>query len=88
MLLDQLVVFDTIDHGIFIDCPSSWFGVSGVVLDWFKSYLSNCSCINIGCILTDSKKPCMGCPRTLSLVQYCFHYILLPSTKLFEIVLA
>ena len=39
VLLDQLAVFDTIDHGTLLDCLSSWFGVGGVVLDWFKFYL-------------------------------------------------
>ena len=57
VLLDQLAAFDTIDHDMLIDCLHSWFGVGGVVLDWFKSYLSNCShCIKIGPMLSDTKK--------------------------------
>ena len=31
----------TIDPGTLLECLSSWFGVGGVVLDWFKSYLSD-----------------------------------------------
>ena len=38
VLLDQSAAFDTIDHGTLIECLSSWFGVGGVVLNWFKSY--------------------------------------------------
>ena len=43
VLLDQLAAFDTIDHDTHLDSLSSWSGVSGVVLDWFKSYLRPCS---------------------------------------------
>ena len=39
VLLDQSAAFDTIDHGTLIECLSSWFGVRGVVPNWFKSYL-------------------------------------------------
>ena len=41
VLLDQSAAFDTIDHGTLLGCLSSWFGVGGVVLEWFKSYLSD-----------------------------------------------
>ena len=49
VLLDQSAAFDTIDHDTLLISLSSWFGVSGVVLDWFKSYLSDrVQCIKIG----------------------------------------
>ena len=52
VLLDQSAAFDTIDHDTLLDSLSSWFGVSGVVLDWFKSYLSDhVQCIKIGSVL-------------------------------------
>ena len=35
VLLDQSAAFDIIDHGMLIECLSSWFGVGGVVLNWF-----------------------------------------------------
>ena len=41
VLLDQSAAFDTFDHGTLLDCLSSWFGVGGIVLEWFKSYLSD-----------------------------------------------
>ena len=65
VLLDQSAVFDTIDHHTLLDSLSSWFGVRGVVLDWFKSYLSDhVWCINIGSILSDAKKLLYGVPQT------------------------
>ena len=39
ILLDQSAAFDTIDHDILLDSITSCFGVCGIVLDWFKSYL-------------------------------------------------
>ena len=57
-------MFDTIDHDTLLDYLSSWFGVNGVVLDWFKSYLSNrVQCIKIGLILSDAKKLLYGVPQ-------------------------
>ena len=57
VLLDQSAAFDMIDYGTLLYCLSSWFGIGGVVLDCFKSYLSDHSkCVNMGSILSDAKK--------------------------------
>ena len=39
---------DTIDHDILITRLSSWFGIHGSVLSWFKSYLSS-RCFRVKC---------------------------------------
>ena len=82
VLLDQSAAFDTIDHGTLLGCLSSWFGVGGVVLEWFKSYLSDR--LVLFCLVQRSS--CVEYHRALSWVLYSFPYILLPSAKSFEII--
>ena len=40
-LLDLSAAFDTLDHNSITNLLSTWYGVDGIVLDWFVSYLSD-----------------------------------------------
>ena len=40
VLLDYTAAFDAVDHDILLDILRVSFGISGVVLDWIRSFLS------------------------------------------------
>jgi len=40
-LLDLTAAFDTVDHQLLLHCLGCHFGVCGVVLAWFSSYLTD-----------------------------------------------
>jgi len=65
-LLDHSVAFGTIDHNILITHDlSSWFGLHGSVLEWFKSYLSD-RCFRVKCenSFSSSHTCCCGVPQS------------------------
>ena len=82
VLLDQSAAFNTIDHGTLLDCLSSWFGVGGIVLEWFKSYLSNrLQCVMIGSILSGAKKLLFGVSQGSVLGPILFSLYTTPLSK-------
>ena len=78
-------MFDTIDCGTLLDCLSSWFGIGGVVLDWFKSYFSDrLQCVKIGSILSDARKPLFGVPQNSVLGPILFSLYSTPLSKVIQ----
>ena len=61
VLLDLSAAFNTIDHSTLLSCLRNWFGVSGSVLKWFTSYLTDrYQTIKIGSTLSDVCKLLFG----------------------------
>ena len=82
VLLDQSAAFDTIDHDKLLDCLRKWFGVGGRCLDWFKSYLSDCTqCIKIGSVLSETSKLKFGVPQGSVLGPFLFSLYTTPLSK-------
>ena len=40
-LLDLSAVLDTLDHSCITNLLSTWYGIDGIALEWFVSYLSD-----------------------------------------------
>ena len=54
-LIDLSAAFDTIDHLTLINRLSSWYGIYGTALDWFRSYLSDrCQQVKIQDYISDA----------------------------------
>ena len=64
---------------------SSWFGVGGVVLNWFKSYLCDrYQCIKIGSVLSDAKRLLFGVPQGSVLWPILFSLFTTPLSKVIQ----
>ena len=64
VLLDLFAAFDTIDYCTLLSCLRNWFGVSGCVLKWFTTYLTDrYQSIKIGSTLSDVCKLLFGVPQ-------------------------
>ena len=64
VLLDLSAAFDTIDHSTLLDCLLDWFGVSGLALKCFSSYLTErYQCVKIGSTLSKLQKLLFGVPQ-------------------------
>jgi len=84
VLLDLSAAFDTVDHSILCNRLTTDFGITGTVLDWLQSYLSNrCQRVMIDGTLSDVFQLNHGLPQGSCLGPLLF---LLYSSKLFKII--
>jgi len=75
VLLDLSAVFDTIDHRVLLNCLSSWFSLSGVVLDWFVSNLADRNqCVKVGDVLSDTANLIYSVPQEFNWI-YIYRWL-------------
>ena len=84
VLLDLSAAFDTVNHVILLDRLKTEFGVSGTVLDWFASYLSDRSQrVSIDGVMSEKFDLDCGVPQGSCLGPLLF---VIYSSKLFQII--
>ena len=79
VLLDISAAFDTVDHPILLSHMNSYFGIGGVALDWFQSYLSDRTCcVHIDNVTSDTSQLMYRLPRGSVLGLILFSMLPLP----------
>ena len=63
-LLDLSAAFDTVNHNVILSRLKEMFGLSGIVLEWFRSYLKQRSqIVYVHGILSDVQFLLSGVPQ-------------------------
>uniref|UniRef100_A0A8C2C5A6 Reverse transcriptase domain-containing protein n=1 Tax=Cyprinus carpio TaxID=7962 RepID=A0A8C2C5A6_CYPCA len=79
VLLDLSAAFDTVCHSTLIERLETWLGISGTVLEWFKSYLTDSTQF---VVLENNKsnvgQVCHGVPQGSVLGMILFNIYMLP----------
>ena len=81
-LLDLSAAFDTIDHDILLERLHTSFGISGIVLKWIKSYLTNRTyCVKVGNYTSDSDTSRFGIAQGSVLSPFLFTLYTYPLSQ-------
>lgn len=80
--MDLSAAFDTIDRVKLIHRLKSWFGISGIALDWFSSYLSDrVQSVKVNNHLSSEKALVCGVPQGSVLGPILFSLYTVPLSK-------
>ena len=85
ILLDLSAAFDTVDQTILLHRLEHWFGITGVALDWLKSYLlDRTQFVSTNGSLSDVAKLTCGVPQGSVLGPLLFTLYTVPLGSLLD----
>ena len=84
-LLDLSAAFDTIDHSILLNRLEKSFGISGLALAWFSSYLTDrTQCVQVGDLKSKPSPLLYGVPQGSVLGPVLFSLYIQPLSTLLK----
>ena len=83
VMLDLSAAFDTIDHKILLTRLQNLYGVEGIALNWFKSYMTDrTNAVSINDTLSEKRKLKCGVPQGSKLGPVLFNTYIAPMSDI------